>query len=243
MERINTEGEAEEVHLKALLQTNGDTCEAEYVQLRAGAARQLRDGQRAEVVLADGRGRQVDPQLRRRAQYMRNEGIRVRPGPHVVGAFPGVARHSGFDAIDECIDPRPTPVPEQRGAIAEPAAIGRPIAGKHRRAHARQPPAIYFVDRECPRAGALHGDPGMHREVAAPAQCPRRIDLHHSLPRRGRIGREADGVAVGRAPVGRRLGARDTHEKQGRRHVSAQEGEYGEQPVRKRHLPTMRAPP
>src|ERR1700722_17190749 len=98
MHWIDAEGEAQYIHLDALLPAERDTREAKDVQLRARAAGQLRDGQCAEVILADCGGRQVDAQLRRRAQHVRCKGIRVRARPYPVGALPWIALNRGLDA-------------------------------------------------------------------------------------------------------------------------------------------------
>src|SRR5262245_71493 len=83
VERVDAEREPEHVELDALL----DSCERAddtiETDLRAGTARRPRNECRTEVVLADRVRRQVGAQLRRRAQNVRDERVRVRARPDV----------------------------------------------------------------------------------------------------------------------------------------------------------------
>ena len=81
---IHAEVEPEQVHLHAFLEAGGHADHAEQAGLAAGAAGRLAHRSPAEVVLADGRGRQVHAQLGHLAQDEGGEGVGVRPRPDVV---------------------------------------------------------------------------------------------------------------------------------------------------------------
>src|SRR6202012_6153558 len=133
---------------------------------------------------------------------MGDESVRIRSRPDTVGALPRITCDRGLDAIDQRVDVGTAPIREQFGPVTEHAAVRRSIAYQHGRARAPQPPAIDLVDREGACPAALDGDPRVHGEIATPAECAGRIDLHYGLARRERIGRQADWFAAGRAPVG-----------------------------------------
>jgi hypothetical protein len=68
-----------------------------------------------------------------------------------------------------------------------------------------QPITSYVVKLGAParlaRAGTLGGDPGMHREGAAPGEGAGRVHLNDGLARRRRIGGDAQRRVACRAPV------------------------------------------
>src|SRR5262249_18493785 len=84
VERIDPEGEAEQVDLEPLDAARRQPSEAEERELEPAPAGSRADELLAGVVLADRRGWQIRGELGDRAQHPRREGVRVRPGPHDV---------------------------------------------------------------------------------------------------------------------------------------------------------------
>ena len=82
---------------------------------------------RLEVVLADRGRRQVRTQLRRRAEHVRDERVRVRPGPDAIGVRVRIRSRPRLDARDELIDAVAASLCDQIRAAAEPARVGRPV--------------------------------------------------------------------------------------------------------------------
>src|SRR6266540_3212810 len=121
IERIDSEGEPEEVHLEAFDRACGEACEAEERELEAAPARGGPDELLARIVLADRGGRQIGLDLGHRAQHPGGEGIRVRTGPRGVFAGPRVGMRRLVDARDELIDPRAALLGDELGRRSEPA--------------------------------------------------------------------------------------------------------------------------
>ena len=171
--------------------------------LPARAARCERHWHGAEIVLADRRRRQVDAQLRHVAQNERGKGIRVGAGPDTVSVSVWIVLHRCFDAFDERVDAWAAHILEQLRLSAEPTPIGRPLARDHCGSRSSQPIADHLVDRELICAARFHRDPGVHAEIATPADRARRIHLYDGFGRRSWIRRETHGLAARRPPVAR----------------------------------------
>ncbi len=197
----------EHIDLEALLETGGDTEEAEDAELTAGPARRTGHEPLPEEVLADCGRRQVGAQLRHLAQHPGREGVRVGPRPDLVLIGIGIGLDGRVDALDQRFDLRATQVRQQDRGVAIPAAVGRAVADGHHGTIAASIPASHFVDRVARCIPGLDRDPGMHAEVAAPAHGARGIDLGHGFGVLGRVRREPDRLATGLAPVtGRQVG-------------------------------------
>src|SRR5690606_29996889 len=90
-QRVQTESEAEHVDLQPLLDACQEAEHAPGAELDPGAARRPREEAFAEIILADGRRRQIRFELRHVAEDVRDERVGVGTGPDPVNAGEGVA--------------------------------------------------------------------------------------------------------------------------------------------------------
>src|SRR5438094_144321 len=154
-----------------------------------------------DVVLADRRRRELEPELRNVAAAPRRERVAVGPRPRAVARGVGVRRDRGLDLRDDLVHALAPEVDELQGAIAEPVVVGARPVHAHRGGAAVDPPADHLVAPVGVRPAWLHRDPGVHREDAAPAHRARRVDLHDRLLRERGIRRLPRGAALELPPV------------------------------------------
>ena len=147
------------------------------------------EGGRAQVVLADRRGRQVQAQRGHLPGDPGHEGVAVGTGPEAVGLAPGVGRHGGLDLVDHGFRLRAPVVREQLRIGAIPEHVGRlDFVGDHGVATPAGPPADDVIGGVAVRAGAFDRDPRVDAEGAAPAHDARAIDLHDRSAIDGGVG-------------------------------------------------------
>src|SRR5579883_3606392 len=101
MQKVEADDEAEEVQLDALARADGDAEEAEQRKLEAAAGRGARsEFARRQIVLANGRRRQIDMHLRQRSRQIGGEGVAVRPRPQPVFGREWIAANGLAQALD-----------------------------------------------------------------------------------------------------------------------------------------------
>ena len=151
--------------------------------------------------MADRGDRQVETERGHRPPDVRGEGVAVGAGPDAVGARERVARDRPLDRLDEHLGVRAAPVRDDLGHVAEPGAVRHVARRDHHRQVAVRAPADHLVHHVVVRVATLGGDPGVHREHAAPVEGAGRVDLHHRLPGGRRVGGDPGAGAVRRLPV------------------------------------------
>src|SRR5690606_3625267 len=136
------EREAEEVQLEPFLDGDEYAEDAGRAELIARAARARCEKVPAQIILADRRRREIGLDLGDVAQHERDERVRVRTGPDAIAVGVRVTLHRLLDLRDRASCGVSANLRNERGGIAEPARIRRPIADADRRAGAPQAPAV-----------------------------------------------------------------------------------------------------
>src|SRR5229473_6883335 len=124
MPDVQAEGEAEEVQLEPFLPSDQETGEAEERELKTGAARgEPRERAAGEIVLADGRRREIEPQRGDGAADIGGERVAVRARPGPVARRVGIGLDRRLDLRDELIHPLASAVDQEIRAAAEPVVV------------------------------------------------------------------------------------------------------------------------
>src|SRR3989441_8846978 len=125
MPDVQAEGEAEEVQLEPFLPSDQETGEAEERELKTGAARgEPCERAAGEIVLADGRRREIEPQRGDGAADIGGERVAVRARPGAVARGVGIGRHRRLDLGDELVRALAPTIDEEVRAAAEPVVVG-----------------------------------------------------------------------------------------------------------------------
>ena len=204
---VDPEGEAEEIDLEALLPRREHTEEPEHGNLPPGAARaRPGEGGAGQVVLADGGGRQVEPQLGDGPCDVCDESIAVRAGPRAIARRIRIGGDGSFNPGDDRVDTVAPAVQEEIGATSKPVVVGsRPVHAYGGRAPV-DAPAHHFVTRVLGGPARFERNPRVHGQDASPTHGARGIDLKDGFGRgsgsgglAGRVASELPPVAAGPA--------------------------------------------
>src|SRR5918995_807954 len=231
--KVETRDEPQEVDLEAFHPAEDETRVTPQRNLDAGPARGQADQlPQGLPVLPERGGREGGIEAGDGAHDMRREGVRVGPGPGVVGAERpvGIGCDRLLDLRDQPLSLRAFDHDNGMRRIAEPASVRRPAIRAHRAAPADLVEAGILL-----RARFLYDYPGVMGEDAAPAPDPRRIDRDDGL--RGSCGLRQELCArpIGRAPARRHVvaqgppeGMRSEREKEKTQDDEEGAGENGE---------------
>ena len=113
----------------------------------------------------------------------------------------GIGAGGGIDTFDHVVDPGAALVRDDFRLGPEPTLVRCLFRDDQGRSAVARAPADDLVDDEGVCVGRLGRDPGMHAENAAPGKGPGRVDLNDRFPGHRRVGRDAQGLPAGRAPI------------------------------------------
>ncbi len=115
-----------------------------------------------------------------------DEGVAVGPRPSAVSFGISVARDQFADAGNRPLGGRAPDRLDELGTSSVPIAIRKVLAIHDDAFTPAEIPTDDLVDAIRGRVPLLRGDPGVHREVFAPAKGPRGVNLHDGLALDGR---------------------------------------------------------